>query len=86
MHPKDADGIAKSVDPDQISRSSLIWVCIVCPDLSARKLFYGTLVGSIYGKTTLCKLKENYSNCFECLIKYLQYALMKFTDERMDRS
>ena len=37
MHPKDADGLANSVDPDQ-TRSSLIWVCTVCPDLSVRKL------------------------------------------------
>ena len=37
MHPKDAEGIANSVDPDQ-TRSSLIWVCTVCPDLSVRKL------------------------------------------------
>ena len=39
MHPKDAEGIANSVDPDQTApRSSLIWVCTICPDLSARKL------------------------------------------------
>ena len=36
MHPKDADGIANSVDPDQTA--PLIWVCTVCPDLSVRKL------------------------------------------------
>ena len=37
---KDANGIANSVDPDQTSprRSSLNWVCTVCPDLSLRKL------------------------------------------------
>ena len=34
MHPKDAEGIANSVDPDQTA----IWVCTVCPDLSVRKL------------------------------------------------
>ena len=34
MHPKDAEGIADSVDPDQ---SSLIWVCTVCQNLSAQK-------------------------------------------------
>ena len=34
MHPKDAKGIANSVDPDE----SLIWICTVCPDLSVRKL------------------------------------------------
>ena len=35
MSPIDAERIANSVDPDQ--RSSLIWVCTVCPDLSVRK-------------------------------------------------
>ena len=50
MHPKYADRMANSVDPDQTaplgavwssdcsSRSSLIWVYTVCPDLSVRKL------------------------------------------------
>ena len=45
MGPKDAEGMAKSVDPDQTaplgdssSRSSLIWVYTVCPDMSFRKL------------------------------------------------
>ena len=39
MSPNDADGMANSVDPDQIApRSSLIWVCTVCPGLSVRKL------------------------------------------------
>ena len=39
MHPKDAEGIANSVDPDQTApRSRLIWVCTVCPDMSIRKL------------------------------------------------
>ena len=39
MHPKDAAGIANSVDPDQTAlRSSLIWVCTVCPDRYVRKL------------------------------------------------
>ena len=37
MHPKDAEGIANSVDPDQTARSSLIWVCTVNSDLSVRK-------------------------------------------------
>ena len=37
MGPKDADGMANSVDPDQ-TRSSLVWVYTVCPDLSVRKL------------------------------------------------
>ena len=39
MSPNDADGMANSVDPDQtFSRSSLIWVCTVCPGISVRKL------------------------------------------------
>ena len=39
MRPKDAGGIANSVDPDDcFSRSSLIWVCTVRSDLSVRKL------------------------------------------------
>ena len=37
-HPKDAEGIANSVDPDQTVRSGLIWVCTVCPGLSVRKV------------------------------------------------
>ena len=32
MRPKDAEGVANSVDTD------LIWVCTVCPGLSVRKL------------------------------------------------
>ena len=38
MHQKDTGGIANSVDPDQTARSSLIWVCTVCPSLAVRKL------------------------------------------------
>ena len=41
MCPKDVDKIANSVDPDQ--RSSLIWVCTVCPLLSVRKLRNSTV-------------------------------------------
>ena len=33
---EDANGIANSEDPD--SRSSLNWVCTVCPDLTVQKL------------------------------------------------
>ena len=33
MHPKDTEGIAKSVPPDQTAPRSLIWVCTVCPGL-----------------------------------------------------
>ena len=39
MSPNDAGGMANSVDPDQTApRSSLIWVCTVCPAISVRKL------------------------------------------------
>ena len=41
MCPKDVDKIANSVDPDQ--RSSLIWVCTVCPLQSVRKLRNSTV-------------------------------------------
>ena len=43
---KDANGIANSVDPDQTAptRSSLIWVCTVCPDQSVQKLRIITVV------------------------------------------
>ena len=41
--PTDADGIANSEGPDQTAplgaRSSLIWVCSVCPDMS---VLFGT--------------------------------------------
>ena len=42
MHPKNAEGIANSVDPDYTA--PLIWVCTVCPDLSVRKLRNITVV------------------------------------------
>ena len=35
MHSRDADRMAKRIDPD---RSSLIWVYTVCPTLSVQKL------------------------------------------------
>ena len=39
IYQKDANGKANSEDPDQTTpRSSLNWVCTVCPDLSVRKL------------------------------------------------
>ena len=44
MSPNDADGMANSVDPDQTARSSLIWVCTVCPGISVRKLRIITVV------------------------------------------
>ena len=41
VHPKDVDGIANSVDPDQTAPLDLIWVYAVYPDLSVKKI--GTL-------------------------------------------
>ena len=38
MCPKDSDGMANGVDPDQTAPSNLIRVYTVCPDLSFRKL------------------------------------------------
>ena len=40
MSPKDADGLANSVDPDQTR--SLIWAYTVCPDLLVQ------ILGSIW--------------------------------------
>ena len=61
MHPKNAAGIANSVDADQtaplgaFSRSSLIWVCTVCPDLSVRKLITTVIPMRIFSAFR-CKL------------------------------
>ena len=45
---KDADGMANSVDSDQTApRSSLIWVCTVCPGLSVRKLRIITVLENV---------------------------------------
>ena len=39
MHPKDAAGIANSVDPDQTAPLGAVWSgSAVCSDLSVRKL------------------------------------------------
>ena len=43
MSPKDADGMANSVDPGQ-EQSDLIWVYSVCLDLSVWKLRNITVV------------------------------------------
>ena len=65
MSPNDADGTANSVDPDQTARSSLIWVCTVCPGISVRKLRIITVidfwVGDIHvdkEKLFKCKVDE----------------------------
>ena len=47
--PNDADGMANSVDPDQVApRSSLIWVCTVCPGISVRKLRIITVCSKVF--------------------------------------
>ena len=62
MHPKDAAGIANSIDPDQ---SSLIWVCTVCPDLPVRKLRIITVITkSVYA---ICEHQEQ-SDQFLCTL------------------
>ena len=55
MHPKGGDGIANSVDPDQTAiRSSLIWVCTVCSDLSVPILRTFTVMkGCVHSGTPL---------------------------------
>ena len=56
MCPKDAEGIANSVGPDQTApRSSLIWVCTVCPGLSVRKLRIITVVVFTVTQPIICK-------------------------------
>ena len=50
MHPKDAKGIANSVDPDQTALDP-DQTCTVCPDLSVGKLRKNTVEGAIY---TVC--------------------------------
>ena len=50
MSPNDADGMANSADPDQTApdqRSSLIWVCTVCPGISVQKLRKITLFAQL---------------------------------------
>ena len=45
MRQKDADALANSVVPDQTApRSSLIWVCTVCSELSGPMLRSLTIV------------------------------------------
>ena len=50
MHPKDADGIANSVD---LIKDSLIWVYTVCPDVSVQKLRLITVV-----QLAICQIHE----------------------------
>ena len=59
MHPKDAEEIANSVDPDQ---SSLIWVCTVCPGLSVRNLRIITVVCWLHTVKDRIFLSHSYEN------------------------
>ena len=55
MGPKDADGMANSVDPDQ----TLVWVYTICPDLSVLKLRFITVLNKIYQDLmTLNKIED----------------------------
>ena len=63
MPPNDADEMANSVDPDQI-RSSLIWVCTVCSNLSAPILRIFTedsqIISKVYGHSLFIWWKSVY--------------------------
>ena len=53
MHPNDADGMANSVDPEQIAPlGAVIWVYTVCLDLSVLK-FRNIMVCSTGNKNHL---------------------------------
>ena len=62
MFPKDADELANSEDPDQTaplgSRSSLIRVYTVCPDLYARKLRIITVVHLLSFLRAVAKISQ----------------------------
>ena len=61
MHPKDAEGIANSVDPDHTApRSILIWVCTVCQVLSVRKL----RTYENYGMQRVCMAEHKLRSCY----------------------
>ena len=68
MHPKDADRIGNSVDTYQAAplEAILIWVYIVCPDLSARKCRIIMVLTKQYfiwtGTLQTCKKTSAYSN------------------------
>ena len=56
LHSKDADGLEIIVDPDQTAplRSSLIWVCTVCSDLSVGILTISMLI--MQPDPSICKI------------------------------
>ena len=65
MCPKDADGMANSVDPDQ---SNLIWIYTVCPGLSVQELRSITALFSmqkgIWSGSTLFAISSASFGCF----------------------
>ena len=68
MSPNDADGMANSVDPDQTApRSSLIWVCTVCPGISVQKLRVLTVISELHEKINNSLWKM--TSCFQENIK-----------------
>ena len=85
MSPNDADGMANSADTDQTaprhwsdcsSRSSLIWVCTVCPDLPVRKHRNITVLGQIglskqYRPQSECSWRKGL-HCFPFLLPLLE--------------
>ena len=69
MHPKDAAGIANSVNPDQ----TLIRVCIVCPDLSVRKL----RIITVYENTRLCVIGSVHGSKYIYDTAYVLQQILK---------
>ena len=52
MHPKEADGMANSVDPDQTASSEAVWswsALFAEPYLSQYIEFYGKFLKLLYG-------------------------------------
>ena len=80
--PNDADGMANSVDPDQTapSRSSLIWVCTVCPCLSVRKLRIITVLDSnvslaVYGPCHISLIPSQ--------VKFAKWGKLKYSKKHL---
>ena len=78
MSPNDADGMANSVDPDQTApRSSLIWVCTVCPGLSVRKLRIITVCHVETGLILKAKTEDQTCNPFVLNADYKADSIYK---------
>ena len=82
MHPKDADGMANSVDPEQTSRSSLIWVYTVCLDLPFRKLWIIMVMKLLLlgFEIKLLKTTGIYRNGSYCIIQSATHVLLMSLD------